>query len=101
MKMIMIVFRNSLEDHVLVFLKEHEIKGYTLLSKVAGSGETGAVAGSFASPGFNSMVLVALPEGQANDLLEKLKAFRDDLAKDRGLGKIPVRVFAFPCIQAV
>jgi nitrogen regulatory protein PII len=101
MKMVMVVFRDTLKDHMVMFLKEREIKAYTLMQEVAGVGQTGEATGSFAAPGFNSMILVALEEKQADGLVAELKEFRNSLAGDFPAGKIPMHAFVFPCTQAV
>ena len=101
MKMMMVVFRDTLKDHMVMFLKEREIKAYTLMHEVAGAGRTGEATGSFASPGLNSMILVALPEQQADGLIEELKTFRDSLSGDFPAGKVPLHAFVFPCTQAI
>lgn len=101
MKMVMVVFRDTLKDHMIMFLKEREIKAYTLVHEIAGVGQTGQATGSFAAPGFNSMVLVALPSPQADQLAEDLKGFRDSVAGDFPTGKVPMHAFVFPCVQAV
>lgn len=101
MKMVMVVFRDTLKDHMVMFLKERKIKAYTLMHEVAGMGETGEASGSFAAPGFNSMILVALAEKQADRLAHELKEFRDSVAGDFPAGKVPMHAFVFPCVQAV
>jgi len=43
------------------------------------------------------MILVALPEAEADSVVAELKAFRDlQIEKQHG-AKIPLRVFAVPC----
>jgi nitrogen regulatory protein PII len=101
MKMLMVVFRDSLQDEILALLKGCDVKAYTLVQNVAGAGEAGTALGSFASPGVNSMVLVVLPEDQANRSVEALKVYRDGLAEDHPTHKAPIRAFALPCTQVV
>jgi hypothetical protein len=101
MKMLLIVFRDSLEDEILVLLKELDVKAFTELQKVGGIGETGAAFHSFASPGANSMILTALAEDQAERVVDGLKTFRDQLAQQQKGMKIPLRVFVLPCLQVV
>jgi nitrogen regulatory protein PII len=101
MKMVMVVFRDTLKDHMVMFLKERETKAYTLIHEVAGVGETGVATGSFAAPGSNSMILVVLPEKQADRLVEGLKEFRNGLTGDFPSGKVPLHAFVFQCMQAV
>jgi nitrogen regulatory protein PII len=45
MKMVMIVFRDTLTEDVLAVLQEREIKAYTLFREVSGVGTTGAARG--------------------------------------------------------
>jgi nitrogen regulatory protein PII len=101
MKMMMVVFRDTLKDHMVMFLKEREIKAYTLMHEVAGVGQTGVATGSFASPGFNSMIFVALADEQADRLITELKEFREGLTGDFPAGKVPMHAFVFPCTQAI
>src|SRR2546422_742682 len=54
MRMLLIVFRDSLEDEIVVLLKEFNVKAFTELHKVGGTGETGDAFHSFASPGGRS-----------------------------------------------
>ena len=101
MKMLLIVFRDSLEDEILVLLNQLDVKAFTELQKVGGTGETGAAFHSFASPGVNTMIMTALAEDQADRVVAGLKAFRDQLAKQQQGAKIPLRVFVLPCLQVV
>jgi len=101
MKMVMTVFRDTLTENVLAVLQEQEIKAYTLFREVSGVGTTGAATGSFASIGSNSMMLVALPDEQADQLIGKLKIFRDELVSSHRTGKAPIHVFVLPCTQVV
>lgn len=101
MKMLMVVFRDSLQDEVIMLLKDCDVKAYTLIQNVAGAGETGTALGSFASPGVNSMLLVVLPKEQADRSVEALKSYRDGLAEDHPAHKVPIRAFVLPCAQVV
>ena len=101
MKMLMVVFRDSLQDEVLMLLKDCDVKAYTLVQNVAGAGETGMALGSFASPGVNSMLLVVLSKEQADRSIEALKAYRDGLAEEHPTHKVPIRVFVLPCAEVV
>jgi hypothetical protein len=47
------------------------------------------------------MMLVVLPEEQADQLIDKLKIFRDELASSHRTGKAPIHVFVLPCTQVV
>jgi len=101
MQMLIVVFRESLQDEVLTLLQDCDVKAFTLVQNVAGAGETGRVLGSFASPGLNAMLFVVLQKDQAERSVEVLKAFRDGLAEDHPAHKAPIRVFILPCTQVV
>lgn len=101
MQMLMVVFRESLQDEVLTLLQNSDIKAYTLIQNVAGAGETGEALDSFAAPGVNSMLLVGLPEKQVQRSVDLLKAFRDGLVADHPARRAPIHVFLLPCTQVV
>ncbi len=101
MKMLLIVFRDSLEEEIHGLLKELSVNAFTELHKVGGTGETGAAFHSFAWPGMNALVLTALPEDQADRVVEGLKGFRDQRTQQQHGVKIPLRVFVLPCLQVV
>ena len=101
MRMLLIVFRNSLEDEVRMLLKGLDVKAYTELPKVAGIGETGTAFGSFEWPDYNSLILVALTKGKADQVLKGLKTFQIEQSSQQPRGKIPLRVFVLPCLQVV
>jgi hypothetical protein len=99
--MLMVVFRDALQDEVLMTLKDCDVKAYTLVQNVAGAGETGTALGSFASPGTNSMLLVVLPTEQTDRTVEALKHYRDLLAEEHPAHRVPLRAFVLPCSQVV
>jgi nitrogen regulatory protein PII len=101
MKMLMIVFRESLEEDIMKRLKELGVKAFTELPSVIGAGEAGAAFHSFATPGANSIVLTALSEDQADRVVKGLHAFREQLTQQQHGAYIPLRVFALPCEQVV
>jgi nitrogen regulatory protein PII len=97
MKMLLIVFRDSLEEEIHALLKEHGVKAFTEMHKVAGVGETGRAFHSFTWPGLNGMILTALPDDQVERVVDGLKSYRDERMKAQRGAKFPLRVFAFPC----
>jgi nitrogen regulatory protein PII len=97
MKMLVIIFRHSLEQDLLELLKEVDVKAFTEAPKVQGAGETGSTSHSFGWPGHNSMILAAMEEDHADRVVKRLKTFRDTLARRQHGAKIPMRLFAFPC----
>ena len=101
MKMLMIVFRESLEGEILKLLKELGVKTFTELPSVIGTGEAGVALHSFGSPGANTIVLAALADGHAEQVIKGLHAYRDQLTQQQHGAYIPMRVFALPCEQVV
>lgn len=101
MKMLLIIFRDSLEEEIHGLLKEHDVKAFTELHKVAGTGETGAAFHSFAWPGLNALVLTALPDDQAEQVAKGLKEFRDQRIQQQHGVKVPLHAFVLPCLQVV
>lgn len=101
MKMLMIVFRQSLEEDLMKVLKELGVKAFTEVPSVVGSGDAGTAFHAFVSPQANSIVLTALTEEQADQVIKGLQAYRDSLADRQHGAYIPLRVFALPCEQVV
>ena len=101
MKLLLIIFRDSIEEEIQGLLKELDVKAFTELRKVEGRGETGAALHSFTWPGANSMILAALEGDQAELVVGRLKAFRDQRLQQQHGVKIPMRVFVLPCEQVV
>ena len=71
MKMLLIVFRESIVQHIHAVLKENEVSAYTEIHNVAGMGETGPSVKSFLSPGANCLIMAALPEPAAYRPIEE------------------------------
>jgi nitrogen regulatory protein PII len=101
MRMVMVVFRNSLESEVLEVLAAHGVRAYTDLPRVVGIGESGARLNTFESPGFNSLILTAAADEDADRLVDGLLRFRAESAVRQHGAAIPLRVFVLPCLQAV
>jgi hypothetical protein len=101
MKMLMVVFRHSLDQHIRQLLQELDVKAFTEAPKVFGMGEAGQAYDSFDWPGFNALILAAMEDDQAAQVIGKLKAFRDGMSQKQQGGKIPMRVFTLPCERII
>jgi hypothetical protein len=101
MKMVVITFRRSLEPEVLSLLEKMGIHAYTEIPKVHGIGEAGPAFGSFAFPGENIMILLALPRERAYCMIEAFEALRDRLTKQQHDAKIPMKLFVLPCEKII
>lgn len=98
MKMLLIVFRESIVKHIHALLAEHHVTAYTEVHNVAGMGESGPSIKGFLSPGANCLILTALPEPAAYRLAEAFTRFKADHEQGHAL---PLHVFALPCEQVV
>lgn len=98
MKMLLIVFRQSIVEHVHALLREYEVNAFTELHNVAGRGESGPTVQFFLSPGANCMILTALSEQVAYRLIDGFTRFK----AEQGTGQHDnLHVFVLPCEQAV
>jgi hypothetical protein len=97
MNMLMIVFRESLEEDIQELLGKHHVRAFTEMRDVTGMGEAGAAFHSLSWPGLNNMILVALPQAEADKVVAALKGFRDRQILKQGGARIPLKVFALPC----
>jgi hypothetical protein len=101
MKLLLVIYRQSLEEDVRQLLQELDVKAFTESPKVFGIGEAGKATSSFEWPGYNSLILAAMEEDQAAQVIRGLQSFRDRLAERQLGAKIPMRVFVLPCERAV
>lgn len=101
MRMLLITFRDSLEQEVYHLLREEGIKAYTVIPSVHGVGEAGPAFGALASNGENSIILLALPKERAEQLVKAFAEARDHLAERQHGAKIPMRLFMLPCEQMI
>ena len=96
MRMLTIVCRARFDDEVLVLMNEQGIKGYTVLSGVGGSGETGAVSGHGWTDR-NTLFLVALDDAQMAILVTAVKALHARLVEEHRGHEVPLKAFLHPC----
>lgn len=101
MKMLLIIFRQSLDTEIAELLQSLKLQAFTEAPKVLGVGEAGRAADTFQQPGFNSLILSAVEDIQADAVIERLTAFRDELSRNQHGAQIPLRVFVLPCEQVL
>lgn len=99
MQLTVLVFRKSLEHDVLEVLRACEVSAFTRVPEVWGSGQAGVALHTFARPGFNAMVLAALPDADVDHVVDALRRFRDLATTQRHGGHVPLHVFLLPCEQ--
>jgi len=97
MKMILVIYRRSLDREIRQLLKGFASKVLTEAPKIVGVGEAGQAFDSMTWPGHNSIILSAMNDDQADKVIEELKAFRDHMEKLQGWHNIPMRVLVLPC----
>lgn len=97
MRMLTIVCRAKFDDELLMLMNEQGIKGYTMLSRVGGSGETGAVSGQHGWTDRNTLFLVALDDAQMAILVNAVKALHTRLVAEHGGHEVPLKAFLQPC----
>jgi Nitrogen regulatory protein P-II len=100
-KIVMLIFRDSLDDDIRNLLKEFGVKAFTEMHNVTGLGETGAAFHSFAWPGCNSMILAAMPEKDADRLIKGVREFRDRRVHHQHGLKLPLRAFVLSGLESV
>jgi hypothetical protein len=101
MKMLMVIYRRSLDQDIRHLLKELSIRAFTEAPKVLGMGEAGHAFDSLAWPGHNVMILSAMRDDDAERVVGELRVFCDHLQGLQGGAKVPLRVFALPCEQMI
>ena len=101
MKMLVIVFRESLVEQVHTLLNEYEVTSYSELHNVTGKGATGLTTQFFLAPTTNRMILAAVPEHSAYRLIDGFTRFRLEQEAAKGDTTFPLHVFVLPCEQVV
>ena len=99
MKMLLIVFRESMVEHIHALLKEYEVNAFTELHNVAGKGETGPTLHFSLSTGANCMILAAVSDQVAYRLIDGFMRYRAEHVQ--GDDAFPLHVFVLPCEQVV
>ncbi len=101
MKMLLIVFRHSMVEHIHALLREYDVTAFTELHNVAGRGETGPNVQFLLTPGSNCMILTAVSEQLAYRLIDGFTRLKADPKMHQGDTMLPLHVFVLPCEQAV
>jgi hypothetical protein len=101
MKMLLFVFRSSLEDEMLRLLKEQNVSSFTAIPSVLGVGETGKALGTLDSAGTNSLVLVVLEDGPARQLESAFRSYYENLVEKQQGTSIPMTLFELPCQKII
>ena len=100
-KMVLLIFRDSLEEDIMSLLKRFGVNAFTEVHNVEGLGETGAAFHSLVWPGINSMILAAMPEEHADRLIKGVREFRNQRVHQQYGLKLPLRVFVLSGLESV
>jgi hypothetical protein len=98
MKMVIVIYRRSLDNNLRHFLKSIDVKSFAESPTVSGI-DAGHAFGTW--PGHHAMILSAMEDHQAERVIARLKDFGDQCAQLQGGAKIPMRVFAIPCERVI
>ncbi|MDH4187050.1 MAG: hypothetical protein OEV08_08630 [Nitrospira sp.] len=101
MKMLILTYRDSLQEEVLSFFTQEKIQAYTIIPKVHGLGQTGAAVGSLMSHGENSLVLVALADEPAQQVIAAFRTLRARLTQQQHGAGIPLKLMVMPCEEII
>ncbi len=101
MKMLLIIFRESIVERIHELLKEYEVNAFTELHNVIGKGETGPTVQFFLSPGANNMILAAVPEQVAYRLIDGFTRLKAEHDVSQGYTMFALHVFVLPCEQVL
>ena len=101
MKMLLIVFRQSMVEQIHALLKEYDVNAFTELHNVAGRGETGPTVQFLLSPGANCMILTAVSEPLAYRLIDGFTRLKAEQGMPQHDNTFPLHVFILPCEQVV
>jgi nitrogen regulatory protein PII len=101
MKMLVIVFRESLVEQIHALLNDYEVAAYSELHNVTGKGATGLTSQFFLAPATNRMILTAVSDQLADRLIDAFARFRLDQEAAHGDTIVPLHVFVLPCEQVV
>jgi len=96
MKMLTLICREGIEDEIQVMLSDLKVEGYTVISGVLGSGQTGAVTGK-AWTDRNTLYLIALDDARMVPLVNAVREVHTRLVQENDGHEVPLKVFLQPC----
>ena len=97
MKMLTIVCGEKIEDEILLLFESVTVKGYTVLSDVGGSGETGIVTGKGSWTDRNKLYLIALDDEHMASLVNAVNELHVKLVQEHHGVEVPLKVFLQSC----
>lgn len=101
MKLLLVICRASLERNVLDVIERAGVSAFSIVPAVLGIGQSGKAMHDYPWPGSNTLVLVALEEAPADNLIEALVAFRDSAQTQQHGAHLPLRAFSVECVEVL
>ena len=96
LKLLLILCTGDDASKVRQLIDDHHVHGFTEITGLRGSGESGRHMGTRAFPGTASLVFTAVPPAQATPLVAALRQLDETCAPGEGL-----RVFQLDATEAV
>jgi nitrogen regulatory protein PII len=96
MKMLTLICREGIEDEIQVMLSALNINGYTVVSGVLGSGQTGTVTRN-AWTERNTLYLIALDDAHMVTLVNAVRELHDRMVQEQEGREVRLKVFVQPC----
>lgn len=82
MKIVIVVYNSSINDHIMEALTDCRIEEYTKIPNVFGVGRnSGPHMGTHIWPATNSLLMISCNEDEARMLLDKLTAIKEKYSK--------------------
>jgi nitrogen regulatory protein PII len=100
MKLVLIVYNFIYDDSVRAIVDRLKIPGFTEVSRVFGTGESGKRFGTHAFPGHDTLLFTVLAEEQVEPLLEQIRLFKAGLT-ERAKRHGGLKAFVLPVEQMV
>ena len=85
MKMLMICCAGSRMEELRTLVEQHGIRGYSEIPAVHGIGHTGRHMGTRAWPGTCAMLISAVEDAKADELMRAIEAFRSGCRSEEGV----------------
>lgn len=101
MKMLLFIYRESLTEEIHQFLKTQDVRAFSEILSIQGTGESGRVLGTLTWPGNNSLILTAVPDEKANHIADDFAAQRARLQQAQHGADIPMKLFVLPIEQMI
>ncbi len=97
MQMLTIISGAKIEEQVRLLLDNLAVKGYTIISDVGGSGQTGTVFGKGLWTDRSKLFLIALEDEQMAALVNAVRELHAKLVQERHGLAVPLKVLLQPC----